>query len=127
MKAMPYLFAVSLAANLVLGWMLWQQHPAPASEPALVQSVYTDEEDLPLPTTPMPLTVSPLLPLAGAAAYDTGHFPPLDIQTNALSPTVEEKPYGPPPPPNPHAFPVWQERTPYRETQFQRALLSNPR
>src|SRR5262245_54081178 len=74
MKAKSYLLAISLAANLVLGWMLWQRHPAtnPDSEPALVQTMPSEEERLPLPATSMPLTASPLLPLMGAALPEPG-------------------------------------------------------
>jgi hypothetical protein len=128
MKAMPYLFAISLAANLVLGWMLWQQHPAtvPDTDPATVQyQVPEEEESLPLPAKPMPLTVSPLLPLAGAAAHEADSPTPPDEPLRLL-PTPLDKPYGPPPPPNRHAFPAWPERTPHRKTQFHRALLSDP-
>jgi hypothetical protein len=132
MKAMPYLLAMSLAANLVLGWMLWQRHPAPAPEPDPAVAQYElwkeEAEPLPLPATPMPLTVSPLLPLAGATAHEADRLAPPDTPPS-LMPTVEDKdkPYGPPPPPNRHAFPPWRERTPYRETQYHRALLSDPR
>jgi hypothetical protein len=130
MKAMPYLLAISLVANLVLGWMLWQQHPAPVNDPAVAQSEplpssTQEDEALPLPVTSSPLVPSPLLPFteAGALTPDDSVLP--DPRASLVPPA--DQPYAPPPPPNPHAFPAWRERTPYRETQFHRALLSNPR
>src|SRR6187401_1628390 len=80
MKAKSYVLAISLAANLVLGWMLWQRHPAtePEPEPVLVQSMLSEEERLPLPTTSVPLTESPLLPLMGAALPEPGQSSPPD-------------------------------------------------
>jgi hypothetical protein len=131
MKAMPYLFAISLVANFVLGLMLWQQHPAKTTlspEPAIVQSTPSaDSDDLPLPTTPMPLTASPFLPLVDEpeSAFPR-RAPSSQAETRAsLTPVGEvDKPYAPPPPPNPHAYPPWQQRTPHRESQFHRALLT---
>jgi hypothetical protein len=128
MKAMPYLFAISLAANFVLGLMLWQQHPAQISPaPAIVQSTSADSDELPLPTTPMPLTASPLLPLVENTEPENPVPPrPSSSEVRAsLTPSGEvDKPYAPPPPPNPHAYPSWQQRTPHRESQFHRALLT---
>jgi hypothetical protein len=125
MKAKSYLLAISLAANLVLGWMLWQRHPATSPEPVpvLVQSMPSEEERLPLPTTSMPLTASPLLPLMGAALPDPGQSPSADSRASLL-PAPGEKPYGPPPPPNPHATPPWPERLPHGESQTERALIT---
>ena len=128
MKAKSYVLAISLAANLVLGWMLWQRHPAtePEPEPVLVQSMLSEEERLPLPTTSVPLRESPLLPLMGAALPEPGQSSPPDSRAGFL-PAPGEKPYGPPPPPNPHASPPWIERLPHGESQTERALISNPR
>jgi hypothetical protein len=129
MKAMPYLFAISLAANFVLGLMLWQQHPAPTKpspEPAIVQS-QSDSDELPLPTTPMPLTTSPFLPLELEEQPSTllPQRPTASDMRASLPPAERvDKPYAPPPPPNPHAYPSWQQRTPHREPQLHRALLT---
>jgi hypothetical protein len=129
MKAKSYLLAFSLAANLVLGWMLWQRQPAqyPEPEPALVQSMPSEEERLPLPTKSIPLTESPLLPLMGAALPEPGQSPSPPDARAGLLPAPEEKPYGPPPPPNPHASPPWLERLPHGESQLERALITKPR
>jgi hypothetical protein len=125
MKAKSFLLAISLAANLVLGWMLWQQHLADKPETALARPALTDDEYLPLPATPMPLTVSPLLPLVPTGLLGPDTRSPAGMQAGLPSPD-DEKPYGPPLPPNPNAFPPWPERSPYREPQLERALLSNP-
>jgi hypothetical protein len=128
MKAIPYLLAISLAANLVLGWMLWQQRPAPVVEPAVAQSEspeHYEVEALPLPSTPEPLMASPLLPPLESGAFGADRNAPLRMRAN-FEPTAEDKPYAPPPPPNPHAFPPWQERVPYRESQLDRGLYPTP-
>jgi hypothetical protein len=128
MKAKSYLLAISLAANLVLGLMLWQQHPVayPEPEPVVAQSMPSEEERLPLPTMSTPLTASPLLPLMGAALPEPGQSSAPNSRAGLLS-APEEKPYGPPPPPNPHASPPWPERLPYSESQLERALITKPR
>lgn len=116
MKAMPFLFAVSLAANLVLGWMLWQQHPvAPAMESPVVQSLSPDLDVPDLLATPAPLTVPP----AQSAPLLPG---PLLQPASSLFESPVEKPYAAPLPPNPHAFPSWEKRAPFRESQRQRGL-----
>ena len=128
MKAKSYVLAFSLAANLVLGLMLWQRDPVTNAElePVVVQSMPSEEERLPLPMTSTPLTASPLLPLMGASLPDPGQSSPPDARAGLLS-APGEKPYGPPPPPNPHASPPWLERLPHGESQLERALISKPR
>jgi hypothetical protein len=128
MKAKSYLLAFSRAANHVLGLMLWQHYPATSPEPdqVAVQSMPSEEERLPLPMTSTPLTASPLLPLMGASLPDPGQSSPPDARAGLLS-TPGEKPYGPPPPPNPNASPPWPERLPYGESQLERALITKPR
>jgi hypothetical protein len=126
MKAKSFLLTVSLAVNLVLGWMLWQRHPALISDPVVVQSDPSEDETLPLPTSPAPLTESALLPPVETGAADTGPLPAPSGAQARLLPPAQEKPYAPAPPPNPHAFPLWLERMPYRDSQIHRALIAEP-
>ena len=128
MKAMPYFLAFSLAANLVLGWMLWQQHPVQRSEPSVAKSEAPEiYEVLPLPATSTPLTMSPFLPPVDSAflpSPGSNAAKPFSLEPTSWNGSSEEKPYSPPLPPNPHAYPAWPERLPYRESQLDRALLT---
>ena len=108
----------------VMGWMLWQQHPAntPASaDPAAQVSLPPDDLKVPdLLATPAPPPVSlthPVSLMPDASPLQPASFSwdePLD------------EPYSAPLPPNPHAHPAWQERVPYRESQMQRGLFQTP-
>src|SRR3954470_188793 len=125
MKAMPLLLAISLAANLVLGWMLWQRHPVHAFDPAIANSSPTEDDLLPLPSTPQPLTVSALLPPIESEPSQTTPVV-LPSARAFLAPPDSEKAYGPSPPPNAHAYPPWPQRVPYRDSQETRSLIADP-
>lgn len=128
MKAIFLLLAVSLAANVVLGWMLWQhQHPAADTEPALVQqAAASDEVTLPLPTGSTPLTTPPFLPLPDTEITVPDRPPIEESRSGRLAPPDEEA-YAPPLPPNRHAYPPWPQRVPYHKPQVERALVVQPR
>jgi hypothetical protein len=116
MKAMPIRFAISVAALLLFGWMLWQQHPVKSvTEPSLTEQLPPDIQAPDLFAPPMPPPVSLLQPITLSPE------PLLQPATFPWDARVE-KPYAAPLPPNPHAFPSWEKRAPFRESQRQRGL-----
>lgn len=118
MKASHVTIAIALAALLGSSWMLWQQHPddPPAADVSASQPLPPVEFNAPdLLATPAPPSVPLLQPIS---LLDTPLQQPAAL---SLDPPVA-KPYAPPLPPNPHAFPPWPERLPHRVDQVQRGL-----
>jgi hypothetical protein len=127
MKTKSFILVVSLLANAVLlGLLLRQPGSLTESPRGVAASEPTVDEILPLPKFSVPLTAPALLPTVEPQWTEEGPSPVADPQARAPS-TEEEKPYAPPPPPNPHASPAWKERLPYRESQIQRTLLTEPK
>jgi hypothetical protein len=150
------LLALSLVANIALGWMLWQQreHPEQLAQQPVQYATTSDSptKALPAPAPPEPASVvdsaiprapriePPLPPLTRGGKSNTkteallfsspesrsGSDPSKAPAYLRLEPP-QRKDYGPPPPPNPYAFPPWEERLPYREDQLERGLYSIPR
>jgi hypothetical protein len=148
------LLALSLVANIALGWMLWQQrqHPeqtdrtepytisaSPTKAPTtLAQPVSASVVDSAIQRAPR---IEPPLPPPTRGGMSTTKSEALlfsSPETNVASDPSklpaylrlempERKAYGPPPPPNPYAMPPWEERVPYREEQTDRGLYLNPR
>jgi hypothetical protein len=127
MKTKSFILVVSLLANAVLlGLLLRQPGSLTESPRGVAASEPTVDEILPLPTNSVPLSAPALLPPVEPQWTEQGPSPAADPEARAPS-MGEEKPYAPPPPPNPHAAPAWQERLPYRESQIQRTLLTDPK
>lgn len=118
MKASHVTPAIILAALLGSSWMLWQQHPEnpQAADVSASQPLPPVEFNAPdLLATPLPPSVPLLQPVS---LWDAPLQQPASV---SLEPPVV-KPYAPPLPPNPHAFPPWSERLPHRASQVPRGL-----
>lgn len=149
------LLALSLVANIALGWMLWKEmeHPEQLQRPdqhATTSVSPTKAQSAPLPPEPAPVVESaiprapriepPLPPLTRGGRSNTkteallfsrpdskAAIDPSKVPAYLRLETPQRKAYGPPPPPNPYAVPPWEERLPYREDQLERGLYSIPR
>lgn len=147
------LLALSLVANIALGWMLWQQgeHPVQTKEtdPYTISVSPTKAPTTPAQPTPASVVdsaiqraprIEPPLPPPTRGGMSTTKSEALlfsSPESNVVNDpsklpaylrleVPERKAYGPPPPPNPYATPPWDERLPYREDQMQRGLYSTP-
>lgn len=122
---------VSLAANVALGWMLWQKRmeaPAKLETGLTVQSVLRDSDLKPVDLWNLPALPAHTDGVSAEFFVPSGSAPAsVPVRTRMLQLRVSEgEPYGPPPPSNPHAVPPWPERLPYRENQIDRGLYSTP-
>ncbi|HSI63430.1 MAG TPA: hypothetical protein VLE43_09935 [Candidatus Saccharimonadia bacterium] len=148
-KVVRGLLALSLAANLALGWMLWQQRHPEQTEKLTISAPASPTKAFAKETTPVSVVESPIaraprieppLPPPTRGGINTTKAEGLLFSSPGMQSKVdpskvpaylrlerpESRAYGPPPPPNPHAVPPWDERLPYREDQMKRGLYSTP-